>query len=301
VKPPDFIIIGAMKCATSTLHEQLARQPGIFMSTPKEPNFFSDDRQYNKGTDWYTSLFEEAGENALCGESSTHYSKLPDYPQTVARLKQWKDSYKFIYVMRHPVDRLVSHYIHQWSEGVITCDINEAIDKFPELVDYSCYARQLQPYFDTFGQDCVLPVFFESVRSDPQSQLLRIGKFLGYDGDMIWQHELDAQNVSSHRERKFRGYSILVKSGFATRLRRLFIPQSFRDWVKARLRMKDRPQLDEANLCRIEEIFDQDLGNLSEWLGTRITCRNFSSLDRQEEILRRHDQRIIDFHKKQVF
>ncbi len=46
---PDFIVIGAMKSATTTLHEQLARQPGIFMCRPKEPNFFSDDENLRAG------------------------------------------------------------------------------------------------------------------------------------------------------------------------------------------------------------------------------------------------------------
>ena len=57
---PDFIVIGAMKSATTTLHEQLARQPGVIMSRPKEPNFFSDDRIYARGWGWYSSLFRPA-------------------------------------------------------------------------------------------------------------------------------------------------------------------------------------------------------------------------------------------------
>ena len=86
VHRPDFIVIGAMKSATTTLHEQLARQPGFLMSRPKEPNFFSDDHMYARGWRWYSSLFASAGEADLCGESSTHYTKLPDYPRTVARM-----------------------------------------------------------------------------------------------------------------------------------------------------------------------------------------------------------------------
>ncbi len=58
---PDFIVIGAMKSATTTLHEQLARQPGLFMSRPKEPNFFSDNENYARGWGWYSSLFRAAG------------------------------------------------------------------------------------------------------------------------------------------------------------------------------------------------------------------------------------------------
>ena len=77
---PDFIIIGAMKSATSTLHNQLGAQSSIFMSSPKEPNFFSDDDIYNQGLSWYSGLFSDANGSDICGESSTHYTKLPDYP-----------------------------------------------------------------------------------------------------------------------------------------------------------------------------------------------------------------------------
>ncbi|HIF55527.1 MAG TPA: sulfotransferase, partial [Methylococcaceae bacterium] len=84
----------------------------------------------------------------MCGESSTHYTKLPDYPFAVDRMAKSLTSPKLIYVMRHPVDRLVSHYIHQWTQNIFTCDINAAIDQYEELTAYSCYARQLAPYFE---------------------------------------------------------------------------------------------------------------------------------------------------------
>ena len=50
---PDFIIIGAAKSGTTTLYEYLCRHPQIFMSTPKEPDFFSLDQNYTKGIEWY--------------------------------------------------------------------------------------------------------------------------------------------------------------------------------------------------------------------------------------------------------
>ena len=59
---------------------------GFFMSRPKEPNFFSDNENYARGWGWYSSLFRPANRADLCGESSTHYSKLPTYPRTVARM-----------------------------------------------------------------------------------------------------------------------------------------------------------------------------------------------------------------------
>ena len=69
------------------------------MSTPKEPYFFSDDPQYAKGLDWYTSLFDDAADRDICGESSTHYTKLPTYPQTIKRMRQHAPNIKLIYVI----------------------------------------------------------------------------------------------------------------------------------------------------------------------------------------------------------
>src|ERR1700722_5627445 len=102
---PDFIVIGAMKSATTTLHEQLARQPGLFMCRPKEPNFFSDDENYSRGWGWYEAMFRPAAPEDLRGESSTHYTKLPSYRRTVDRMVHDLPRLKFIYVMRHPIDR----------------------------------------------------------------------------------------------------------------------------------------------------------------------------------------------------
>ena len=264
-----------MKSATSSLHVQLASHRGICMSEPKEPNFFSDDDQYRRGLDWYSSLFADAREGDLCGESSTHYTKLPDYPDTIARMKALVPSVKLIYVMRHPIDRLVSHYIHQWTQNAILCDINDALDRYPELINYGRYRYQLEPYFDAYGKASVLPVFFAAVKQQPQSELERIARFIGFHGPVAWKQELGAQNVSTERLRRFWGDRLIVDSPPMALLRRALVPQSLRDMVKARLTMKQRPVLEDSNLTRLKSIFDEDLRTLSEWLGVDLNCENF--------------------------
>ncbi|GAB6139450.1 sulfotransferase [Methylosoma difficile] len=273
---PDFIIIGAMKCATSTLHSQLATQAGIFMSEPKEPNFFSDDSQYAKGLAWYESLFAHAQAGELCGESSTHYTKLPDYPHCVARLSAYAPQVKLIYVMRHPIDRLVSHYIHQWSQNVMACDINQAVDQYQELTAYSRYAMQLQPYIDCFGKQNILPVFFEAIKAQPQQQLEKIAEFIGYTQPVVWQKDLAAQNVSNERIRRFPGYQWLVESPFMTQLRRHLIPQALRDRVKKQLTLQERPELDAAHVQQLTALFNEDLQQLGDWLDVDLNCANFA-------------------------
>jgi len=275
---PDFIIIGAMKCATSTLHGQLALQPGIFMTTPKEPNFFSDDEHYQRGFAWYESLFDGANPDDLCGESSTHYTKLPDYPHCVERLAAYLPNVKLIYVMRHPIDRLVSHYIHQWSQSKFTGDINYCVDHYPELIAYSCYAKQLKPYLEAFGSNAILPVFFEAIKANPQQQLTRIAQFIGYQHEVVWQHDLAPENISQERIRKFPGYQWLIESKLMSTLRRALVPQSIRDKVKKNLTMQQRPELDSAHLQQLTQCFNEDLSLLGQWLGIGIDCANFQTM-----------------------
>lgn len=278
MQKPDFIIIGAMKSATSTLHEQLALQPGFFMSTPKEPNFFSDDSMYGLGLDWYAHLFATAKADDICGESSTHYTKLPDYPQTIERMKAYLPSLKLIYVVRHPFDRLISHYIHQWSQNVIKTDINQAIDEFDELINYSRYSMQLVPFIQAYGAVNIQIVFSEALRVRPQYELEKVAQFLGYNQSVIWYDDLPEQNVSSQRVRRFNGYNIVVNNPVLAWMRRNFIPQSLRDAVKDRLTLKKRPQIDKQHMHKLTQVFNEDLTSLGEMLGVDLNLQNYKEI-----------------------
>jgi hypothetical protein len=275
---PDFVIIGAMKSATSTLQEQLALQSGIFMCDPKEPNFFSDDSQYRRGVDWYSGLFSGAPVDALMGEASTHYTKLPTYEQTVARMHELLPGARMVYVMRHPIDRLVSHYIHEWSMGNIHGSIDEAVRQYPEMIQYGEYSMQLIPFFQSYGRERILPVFFDRLTREPQAELERVCKFIGYKGAPKWIHDIKPSNVSSERLRRFPLYDLVVKSEFSTWLRRTFVPRDLRNWIKASLTMKQRPKLDPAMVRNLEVHFNHDLDRLGGWMGTKLTCENFKEV-----------------------
>lgn len=289
VQYPNFLVIGAMKCATSSLHEQLALQPGIFMTELKEPNFFSNDEQYEKGFEWYSSLFTPETKDILVGESSTHYTKLPTYPETITRIQQDIPnalSLKFVYVMRHPIDRLVSQYIHEWSQRNIPTgkDINAAIHEYPELIAYSQYSMQLKPYFETFGKNRILPVFFEQLIQQPQVELDRICQFLEYPEKPVWQN-LDAQNVSSERMRNSAWRDFLVDAPLLSALRKTLVPKSFRTRIRKLWTLSERPQLSAESIEYLEGIFDQDLALLNAWLGYEaLTCANFKEVIKTEPV-----------------
>ena len=276
-RTPDFIIIGAMKSATSTLYRQLQCQPGICLTTPKEPNFFSDDDQYQRGPEWYESLFEPASPNDLLGEASTHYTKLPTHPKTLERMLQHVPAAKLIYVMRHPLDRLVSHYLHCSRLKEIRSRLNRAVTTFPELVDYGRYATQLSPFLDTYGASNVLLVFFDRLRCRPQEELERVCRFIGYGGTPRWNEELGPQNVSSDMMRKSPLRDAIVYAPVISQIRKNFVPQGVRDMVKRLWQTREPPRLTESNRRRLERVFDEDLAVLGSWLGVPLSCETFKS------------------------
>jgi len=270
VRLPDFIIIGAMKCATSTLHNQLALN-GCHMSDPKEPCFFSDEPRWNRGIEWYSSLFEQARPGQLCGESSTHYTKLPTHPETASRMRRVVPDAKLIYVIRDPIERIVSQYIHEWSQCEITTPFADAIDRHTRLLDYSRYAMQIRPYVEIFGPDRVLIVFYECLKDDPLSQLDRVGRFIGLEHTPVWQSEASS-NRSSERLRMPQPLREILFHPIVSGLRRRLVPARWREAVKSRLRMTDRPELDPALRDRIERVLDDDLAELARLTGIHGLC-----------------------------
>jgi hypothetical protein len=273
---PDFIVIGAMKCATTTLHEQLARQPGLSMSRPKEPNFFSDDSQYARGLDWYASCFDGDDPSSLRGESSTHYTKRPTHPRTIERMARVLPRVKLIYVMRHPIDRLVSHYFHEVTVGRVAGSLEEAVRRHPELVDYGRYAMQITPYLEAYGPGAVLPVFFDRLVECPGDELARIGRFLGVPHPLTWDHGLGPQNVGRERLRPDALREAVVRLPLLTGLRRRWLPRSWTDRLKSLWKVKDAPPaVPPALRDRLHDAFDPDLDRLGGMLGIPLTCDSF--------------------------
>ncbi|MGH0032169.1 MAG: sulfotransferase family protein [Myxococcota bacterium] len=273
---PDFVVIGAMKCGTSSLHEQLALRSGVHMSTPKEPNFFSDDANHALGLDHYRRCFDGAREEQIVGESSTHYTKLPTHPRSVERLAEVLPDARFVYVVRHPIDRIVSQYVHEWSQREVSGSLEEAVTRHERFVAYSQYARQLEPWIARFGRERILLVGFERMLAEPDAELARVCAFLSDPTPDAprWQ-DLPASNVSSERLRR----SALRESLLALRpLRALAdrLPAGLRETLKRPWRMDRRPELSPAARAALVERLDPDLARLGGWLGRPLSVAGWN-------------------------
>lgn len=255
---PDFILIGAMKCGTSTLQTQLAAQDGVFMTTPKEPNYFSDDDVFAKGPDWYAGLFEAAPPGALKGEASTHYTKLPTYPATLDRMRAALPALKLVYMIRNPVTRAVSHYIHEWTERRAGEDAQAAFRSTSDFVDYGRYGMQITPFLDTYGAQNVMLTSLEAVKADPDAEFARIAAFLGLPPAAQWLHDLEAQNVSSQRMRRLPLQGLLIDNPVAAALRRTLVPAGLRRKIRTARQMDARPEIPEDLRRRMQAAFLED-------------------------------------------
>lgn len=259
---PNFLIIGAMKSGTTTLQTQLVAQPGIFMTTPKEPNFFSDDAVYARGMGWYHSLFNEAAPGDLMGEASTHYTKLPTYPETLGRMADVLQAPRLIYVIRDPVERALSQYLHEWSRGSVGENVAAAFADTPEFIAYSHYPMQLAPYIERFGLESLLLTSLEQIKADPERELARIGVHIGAPNPLLWDHNLGAQNVSRDRARALPFHRFLVRNSVARTLRRALVPKSVRNRIRNTRLRPERPNLPPDLRLKLEEIFAPDAAKL---------------------------------------
>lgn len=255
---PDFLIIGAAKSGTTSLHRYLDRHPDIYMSPKKEPCFFDADVAWNNGLDWYRSLFGGASDSQLCGEASTNYTRFPQVPEVPARIANTLPAAKFIYIMRHPVDRAYSHYVHRYTKEVypgrpFEQSFEQFVARDPMCLDSSDYLLQIEQYLRYFPAESFLWLFFEELKSDPASVVRKVLRFLDVDDriDLLGASPIAANTASrslDHRRRaeitkplrnnplirtlaysvpqswRDRGYRILKKMRYGRRISKAFTP-----------------------------------------------------------------------------
>lgn len=180
---PDFIIVGAMKSGTTSLFEYLCRHKDIFMCQPKEPMFFSHDDVYKYGEEWYRSQFAAAAPHQICGEASQSYSRWPHYPHALRRIAQLIPDVKIIYLMRHPVDRVYSHYTHEMEQyqktGKSILSFEQALAQTKEYVDTSQYMCQISQLLTHFSREQCLFLALDDFQKDAIGVLYQIQEFLG--------------------------------------------------------------------------------------------------------------------------
>ena len=176
---PTFIVIGAMKAGTTSLYHYFSQHPEIGMSRRKELDFFKTEADFAKGLGWYAAQFP-SGYRVL-GESSPNYSKCHLFPGVAERLHSVLPEVLLIYLVRHPVDRAVSHYVHRVAAGRESRPIEtvfEDLEHNPYILP-GAYMFQLRQFLKFYPAEHILIVDAGDLLNDRASTMSGIFKFLG--------------------------------------------------------------------------------------------------------------------------
>jgi hypothetical protein len=141
-----IIIIGTMKSGSTTLFDRLGQQPGVSVGQQKEPNYFSSE--HHRGRTWYEAVWGTVAEGVTPIDASVSYC-LPDHAREAARrIAAEEPDPRLVVLLRHPVDRMRSHYLHEVQRRREQRAFLDAATPGSRYALASDYAECLQPYLD---------------------------------------------------------------------------------------------------------------------------------------------------------
>jgi hypothetical protein len=193
---PNFLIIGAPRCGTSSIYKYLAEHPQVFMAWPKEPRFFSYQGKTVRKGNWvvtdqaaYEELFDKAGTARAVGEASTDYLRTEGVAE---RIKSLIPDVRLVAVLRNPIERAYSAWLYDRREGRETLNtVMAAVEA--EMKDLSApggrrtyiraglYAVQIERYLRVFDRDQLRVYLFEDLVTDPAGFTDDLCRFLEVD------------------------------------------------------------------------------------------------------------------------
>jgi hypothetical protein len=265
---PNFFIIGAARSGTTSLYAYLDQHPEIFFSQVKEINFFSNPEIWKKGFKWYESHFNKAKDAKAIGEASTSYTASPFLDEAPQRLARYKPDAKLIYIVRDPVDRIISHYMHRVHRGLESRPFSAVIDNLEAepTAWQGRYYYQLQQYLKVFDRKQVLIISFDDLHNSADSVMSTIFSFLGVDSNFSVKDSEKIFNASSGSLRRS-DFGIRILRFYRRHLeyRRLpfFLKKQFLKLASVRAVKHDRPSLTEHQCLVLNNFYAQDSNDLA--------------------------------------
>lgn len=231
---PDFIIVGAHKCGSSTLYRYLWRHGKI--DTPEsEVHFF--DENWHKGIEWYRNQFPSRGNRDLLGEKTPAYSYLPAMPE---RINDVVPEAKLVWIFRDPIERAYSNYWHSVRAGLDPLGFDEALRREEQRLEESLwygyarrgrYAEQVERFLEYYDRSSMYFALFEELIEEPKSVLVDLLTFLGVDASQEIARPPIRANPSYNYHSKWVQYAA----------RRLFGRGRFPFRIVSRLNQKSTP------------------------------------------------------------
>lgn len=255
-----LVVIGAMKCGTTSLHHYLDRHPDIHMSRPKELDFFVEENNWKRGVEWYLSKFDPSA--AVNGDASPNYTKYHLFAGVPERMHSVVPNARLIYVVRDPLKRLLSHFTHNIAAGRERGTIEDAFQDNVEENHYvltSLYHRQLTKYFPYYPDDRILIIDADDLRSNRRTVLRRVFDYVEVDADFDHPRFDEERHDSSKKRRP---------TEFSRRLYELpggrYLRYALRNVLDTEI---EKPVLEGDLADRVREVLAKDADKLRAYSG----------------------------------
>ena len=270
-----FFLIGAMKAGTSTMYEYLAAHPAIYPAPRKEPRVFSRPGSAASDLSACAELFAGRTSETWAFEASTAYTKHPMISGVPERIHAAFPDARMIYLIRDPIERICSAYLHNLAEGREQRSLEDAVfGGSPEYLSVSRYHLQISQYLRVFPREQILLLLFEDFVADVGATLDRVARFLDLEtgfGPVI------ADRRSNETARKRAATPVL------TALKKVpgygGLPWRLRRWTSERMTrpLPAKSEILNARVrSRILEALDDDVTQLKELLGRDFSCWKFA-------------------------
>jgi hypothetical protein len=290
---PNFFIVGAAKAGTTSLHAYLSQHPEVFMSTLKEPHYFSifevrpeldNFMTVIRDSHAYQELFLGSEGYKAVGEASPSY--LCDAGAAM-RIRSVIPDAKIIISLRNPVQRAYSHYLMEHHAGRETLQFDKALEADQsrgqkgwgvsfQYVELGLYADQVERYLNAFGRTKVLVILFEDLIRNTTLVMQDVAHFLGIDPSAYPKSAFDAVHFPFAASRGVFARTVLRSRPIRVWTKR-WIPQKLRRAVRDHLlyHKSPKPKLEHEirrtlaqrfapDLRRLEQLLERDLGAIRE-------------------------------------
>lgn len=281
---PDFIIAGASRSGTTTLHGALSKHPDVFTPAKKELQFFFKDSDFSKGPEFYSAYFVDAPSGTLKGEASPPYfekgivlgeslelcwSPEDDCPR---RIRALLPDTKLIFSLRHPATRACSQYWkHIWQGRETAASLEAVIEdelagrRKPEE-DFMCllyrnrYRIHLEHWLSLFPREQIQILIFEEWTPSPSSAMAEMERFLGLAPSGMSDSDIETKNQG--RKALHPALKPLLRIG---NLFPKFVPFSRRFLTK-----EGYPPIAPETLSRLNALFEDDIAFVESLLGRPV-------------------------------
>lgn len=294
---PTFLVIGATKGGTTSLYHYLDQHPDVYMSHPvKEPKFFAAEEnsvvRENGAKGWhlssshitkladYQALFQgSVGERAR-GEASPQYLYYPAVPQ---RIRQRLPEVELVAILRDPVERAYSAFLHQTRDGMEThLDFAAALADEPKRIQegwsplyhyraQGFYYEQLRRYYELFPGNKIHVYLYDDLKKDPLGLMQNIYRDIGVDPGFRPSLEVQYNISGVPKNRALHRVHGFLKGSYRSPLKEVgkrLLPERFRGALRRRTVQSlekhnlAKPALEPAIREALQAAYREDIGNL---------------------------------------